>query len=321
MQATAAKNETRLPRAVLRRSAAIEARLAAQRGEPEQVPGADDGTPANPPIPPSADVPADPNAPTDQPIDPRANDPQYWKSRFDVTSGLLRTEREARKADRTAFNQRIAQLQEEIITLQAAKPVNTAEIDLGAFFTPEEVEALGEEHCRAMASTAMKAAKASMQTLVDTQIKPAQVAREAAAADEAQSRMEQFKDELRTLVPDYETIDNDPEWLDEWLEEIDPATHAKRGTLLDYHCKTFNAKGAAAIFQAFKKSKARPTPPVQPHGRGATPPGGVPPKGSEVLLPLQPGEAKRHYTQKALGKVTKEQDDLFEKRRKLSGRG
>ena len=82
MQASPAKNETRLPRAVLKRSAAIEERIKA-RSEPE-TPDPALPTPAS-----SAD-PANPNrrktpAP---PADPRRTAPACWKQRFDATAGV-----------------------------------------------------------------------------------------------------------------------------------------------------------------------------------------------------------------------------------------
>lgn len=310
-------NETQLPRAVLRRSAAINARLAAQRGESDPLPANADGTPADPLIP-NDGTPADPNP--GPPADPRESDPAYWKSRFEVTSGLLRVEREARQTDRAQFNQRFADLQEEIVSLQVSAPVNADTIDLGVFFTPEEVERLGEDQCRAMAMTATKAAKASMQEMVDKTIKPAREARAADAKEEAESRKLKFREELALLVPDFEIIDKDEDWLDNWLTQEDPAAHVVRGELLTHHVSRFNAKAVAAMFNAYKDSKKLPVPPVAPNGRGATPPGGQASAGADVLLPLKPGEAKDFFKRSSLGKVTEKEREIFEKRRKLSGR-
>lgn len=130
MQATPALNETRLPRQVLQRSAAIAERQRAQ-AESEAASAAPPAPPAEPSAP--AATTADPTPPQ-PPADPRESDPAYWKQRFKVTEGVLRTEREARTKEALEFNQRITELQDQIRTLQASAPA--PDLDMGQFLTP-----------------------------------------------------------------------------------------------------------------------------------------------------------------------------------------
>ena len=106
-QASGASNETQLPRAVLRRSAAINDRLQARNARqpdlatpevpkaPEAAVAADATPPGNPAPAPTPATPS--NTP---PADPRENDPVYWRHRYKTLEGVLRVERADRKAER-----------------------------------------------------------------------------------------------------------------------------------------------------------------------------------------------------------------------------
>ena len=62
-----------------------------------------------------------------------------------------------------------------------------------------------------------------------------------------------FYSQIDDLVPDWQTINNDPNWL-EWLREIDPLTGRSRQQLLDEARNAFNANRVANFFNAFKSS-------------------------------------------------------------------
>jgi len=62
-----------------------------------------------------------------------------------------------------------------------------------------------------------------------------------------------FYDELKKLVPDWETINRDPAFLD-WLEEVDTLTGRKRQQLLDSAQDSLNANRVTNFFNAFKGS-------------------------------------------------------------------
>src|SRR6185295_987278 len=125
MQASQAKSsDVTLPRAILRRSANIEARIAARNAETE-TPPAEQVPPVNPVSEPVAAPPVEvPTSPVELvPVtDPRETDPAYWKQRFKVTEGVLRSERSQRQAETADVNRRMTELQEQIRALQAEKP-------------------------------------------------------------------------------------------------------------------------------------------------------------------------------------------------------
>lgn len=308
MQASEALNETRLPRAIVRQSADLKAKYGGavnRPPEPEPSPAADPT--------PSQDVAA---APTVEPppateADPRENDPQYWKHRFKVTEGVLRAERNDRKAQAAVMNQRITELMDEVRQLQATTP--TPPTDLGKFFTPEQVEEMGEDVARAHMSAIERHVKDEVGKVIEAELKPLRHAQARTAEDEANDRKAVFLDKLGELVPDYAEIDV-PGPFHDWLAtENDDGV--KRQEILDRHVGALNAQAVAKIFASFKRTQERPTPPIAPNGSGATPTAVLPKQ--HATSPPSRDEIKAFYKAKTFGKVTPEQIARFEERMKL----
>lgn len=320
MTASVASTETRLPRAVVRQSAAIAARYAqpAETGTPSA-----DGTPA--PAAPDA-TPAAPAATTAAPAtvppaDPRENDPNYWKQRFNVTSGILAKERRERQEERTTLLQKQAELQAQISSSTAAPADET--IDLTTFYTPQQIEQYGEEQCRVMAKTAMDAARATANKLIDDAVRPLKEQREREQADAVAAKKQAFIDKLIELVPNYQEIDVDPRWNDEttgWLAQ-DDENGVQRQQLLNIHIANGNAPKVAKMFKDFIASitPQAPTPPVTPSGTGAAPggDGAVPAAVVAGLTAPTDAEVKDFYKRAAIGKVKDDERATFEARLKL----
>lgn len=311
MQASQTQNETRLPRAVLRRSEAINARIAA-RNESEAAIAANE--PPAPPSPNAAD-PADPNPPPPAPpVDPRESDPAYWKQRFNVTAGVLRREREERQADAERFSQQMTELQGQIRALQASAP--PAEVDLSKFLTPEQVSALGEDDAKTIVQTAVQAAREEVQKAFAAELKPLQDQRIAEQERAAADLKTQFWDKLAELVPDFEQVNETDEWKI-WLGQDDEAAGVQRQALLNTHVGRLEAAKVAKMFEAYKATLARPAPPVGPSGRGAAPTGELPRPDPTAGQYPSAAEIKDFYKRAALGKVKDAERVKFEARLKL----
>jgi len=319
MPASQAPTETRLPRAVMRIAADVQARIdaknAARTGTETQDP---------PPAPaPVAASPAEtPPAPT-PPADPRESDPVYWKQRFNVTEGMLRKERADRVAAAAAMNQQIADLQEANRALQASKPAEP--IDVAAFFTPADIEKYGEEQCQVMANAAQAAAAKSVTALraeFDARLKPIADARKQEQTDAAARAVQDFVDKLVELVPNYAVIDKSQPWLD-WLTQLDEPTQLIRQDILDNHVARRNAPAVARMFKDFEKSQTPPpAPPMTPHGGAAstpTPPAPTPPAGGDGQGAPTDAEVKDYYKRAAIGRVKDDERVKFEARMKLRG--
>lgn len=315
MTASPALKETRVPRQVSERLAQSVKRYAP--AEPDTPNSADGAAPVVAPAAPTA-TPA--NTQAEPQVDPRHADPKYWQQRFDVTSGILSRERDQRVNERTTLNSQITELQIEVQRLsQLAKQAEApAEIDLTAFYTPAQIEAYGEEQCRVMAQTAMKAASTEAQKLIDAAVRPLQKQRDSDATSDAEKRKQAFVDKLTELVPDWQVTDQDPRWVDEttgWLAQEDDHG-AVRQDILNAHIRSGNAAGAAKMFKAFAKTIAVSPPPVAPSGSGAGAGEGAPPAAQGLTAPSD-GEVKLFFKNSALGKVKDAERVEFEARMKL----
>lgn len=317
MPASQAQNETQLPRAVLRRSAAIAARYAPP--EPEAQSASEvapvPAPPAPAPAPEGGTTAASPSPPES---DPRESDPNYWKHRFKVTEGILARERTDAQTRFGTLNQRITELQEQLAS-RAPAVTPPAEIDLSKFYTPEQIDTYGEEQCRVMAQTAMDAARTTAQGLIEEAVKPLREAREREREDAVAQAKRKFTDRLVELKPDYATIDQDPRWQ-AWLAEYDE-NEVQRQTLLDIHVGNGNADAVAKMFKAWEKQVARPVPPVAPNGTGAVHTTEAPPASPaavEALTPPTAAEKKSFFTRSALGKVKDDERVAFEARLRLA---
>ena len=310
MAAPQASSDTFLPRAVVRRSAAIAERYRAREAElnpdPNAPPAAAPGEEGVPPAEHQHVVPP-------EGIDPRETDPNYWKQRFKVTEGILARERADSRSRFDELSQRITELQEKTLTTNSDTST-AAEIDLTRFYTPEQIEAYGEDQCRVMAKTALDAARLTAQEM----IAPIKEERERSKQQDAVDAKTKFTDKLTELRATWQEDDKNPSWK-QWLSEEDP-NGVERQSLLDIHIQRGNAAAIAKMFTLWERETARPVPPITPNGGGAShgsdPP--VPTSGDvKALTPPSKEEVKAFYTRSALGKVKDDERVAFEARLRL----
>lgn len=308
----ASNDTTRLPRAVRAQMQRIDdrRRLESQtNGDEATPPGADANTANNAAADPGANPPAASAA------DPRENDPAYWRQRFNVTQGMLRTQREQHEREMGERDRQVQELRDKVRALEAATAPKDNELDLSAFFTPEQIEQFGEEQCRAVAQASTKAARQHAQQLIEAEIAPIKEQAKTDAERAQRQARQRFLDALTEKVPDWESINADAKWL-AWLDEPDETTGMRRQDILDNHNRANNAVGVAALFTAFQKGTKRPTPPMSPSGDASVGDGAPPPQASAKGYPSRE-EIRDYYKRKALNKVSKDEQVEFEKRLRL----
>ncbi len=322
MQASTASNETRLPRQILKRSAAIDAHLQAKR---------EANNPAAPGVPPAtgtdgAATTAEPTSgmPPAQPADPRENDPAYWKQRFKVAEGRLTAQQERHREQTDALTLQISELMEQVQTLQANAPVTPT--DVSEFLTPEQVALLGADEAQTIVDAVLKGARKEVAKLVDAEIKPLREAQTATRARTQEDVKREFLEKLEELVPEYAAIDVTDGWQ-LWLAEDDEATGLPRQEALNHHMGRANASGVAKLFNAYLAQIPKPpAPPVAANGSGAG--AGAPPAqptGAAGYRP-SPAEITTFFKRKSTirkgqpGYVTEQEAIEFEKRLKLPPR-
>lgn len=327
-QASQPSNETRLPRAVVRRVSAATAPRTPASTDPEPPAAA---APSDAPNAPAAAVP-DANAPKAPatPEDPRHSDPTYWKHRFEAVAGRLRAREDEHKAALSALRQESDQLRSEILRLQQAAPASApqATVKLEEFFSPEQIKNLGEEDATAMAQAAVAAAMKIARETVANEIKPLLTRQQEDSEAQAKRQVAEFEEAIEEAIPNYRVLDKDEGWLT-WLDGEDESTGMVRQEILTRHCARLDAPKVIKMFQtylALAAPPAPPAPPVTPAGSGASG-GDTPPAPAQrgTGYPSQ-AEIRDFYRRSATKKPTdpgfvtdKERAD-FEARLKLPRR-
>lgn len=308
MQANAA-NETKLPRALIRKNAELKLKYGGpvSETEPETL-EAVEALPAETVVTTAEPTPTPEAAP---PADQREADPEYWKHRFSVTNGILRKEREDRKAQVAELTQRMNELMVELQATRDSAP--SGPVDLGEYFTPEQIEEIGEPAALAMATTIKQQIRNEVTKAIKTQVEPLRTAKETEVADRQRDRTQAFTDRLAELVPHYAEIDESDEWK-AWLME-ENADGIERQEVLNKHIAVLNADRVAGMFKTYLASKARPAPPITPNGTGATPTAVIA-KQTPMSRPT-PAEIKDFYKRAKLNKVTAQERARFDERMAL----
>lgn len=312
--ATPVSNEVRLPRPVQRQ---LERVRAIEKAAAEAESGSGQADDATPPATPSAVTPA----PTDGPKppapangDPRHADPAYWAQRFRAVDGILKKERSLHQQEVEGLHQRIVELEEENATLKAQPSTSSSStIDLGKYFTPEQIERIGEDEAMSMAQAAEKAAQAAVDAAlnqVEATLKPE---REQRRREHERLEAQKYRDFVAALeaeVPDLHELDKNQAWLD-WLDQQDGNSAFTRQETLDRHKAALDASALIKMVAEFKASVEVPAPPIPPSGdttRSEVPtvPGGKPAKV------WTPALVKDYYKRAALNRVTPEERTEFE---------
>ncbi len=246
----------------------------------------------------------------------KVNDPVYWRHRASAMQGMFRAEQKRLKDIIAARDSRIGELEAEVVKLQAEKPAVEPAIDLSKFFTPDQLDDIGEDHAKFLIKTAMAAARETVQDQIAKHIEPQRKAQQDTEQERKNAEWNSFLERLTALVPNWQVINESDAWK-LWLSRVDDVSGFERQELLDRATDRRDDKRTAALFNAFLQSQGgervdvSDAPPVVPKGNAAGAGGG---QQSSALMPLKPGEAKDYYTRKARNKTTEEEDALFKKR-------
>lgn len=95
-----------------------------------------------------------------------------------------------------------------------------------------------------------------------------------------------FDGRLLALVPDWETVNTEPEWI-KWLEQVDPLSGTTRQQQLNFAHAQLNADRVAAFFTAYKDTLAPPPPPAD----DPTPPP-LPSPEADLSRQVTPGNSR-----------------------------
>lgn len=220
-----------LPRAVLEAERKAEEALTRLKSPPQPT--------ANEPAPPPQDPPP---PPPPAPAPPPGDEP--WEARYRSLHGKYNAEIPRLNAALKDRDAELSALREEVEALKAAK-------DKQSLVKPEEIQEFGEPLVDLIRRAAREEVGAKDQEIAElkSQLKSIKSTSE-------QSVESTFYEKLAATIPDWMTINDDPEFHS-WLAEHDELTGYQRQELLSQAEKRKDAGRVARFFDAFKKTKSK----------------------------------------------------------------
>lgn len=276
-----------LPRAVLEAERKAEEALTRLKSPPQPT--------ANEPAPPQ-DAPPPPPPP---PAPPPGDEP--WEARYRSLHGKYNAEIPRLNAALKERDAELSALREEVEALKAAK-------DKQSLVKPEEIQEFGEPLVDLIRRAAREEVGAKDQEIAElkSQLKSIKSTSE-------QSVESTFYEKLAATIPDWMTINDDPEFHS-WLAEHDELTGYQRQELLSQAEKRKDAGRVARFFDAFKKTKSKTQVAAVDSLESQVPPvtsrADAPPPGKKIWTR---GEIADFYARDKRGEYSMEQAAAIEK--------
>lgn len=277
-----------LPRAVLEAERKAEEALTRLKSPPQPT--------ANEPAPPPQDPPP---PPPPAPAPPPGDEP--WEARYRSLHGKYNAEIPRLNAALKDRDAELSALREEVEALKAAK-------DRQSLVKPEEIQEFGEPLVDLIRRAAREEVGAKDQEIAElkSQLKSIKSTSE-------QSVESTFYEKLAATIPDWMTINDDPEFHS-WLAEHDELTGYQRQELLSQAEKRKDAGRVARFFDAFKKTKSKTQVAAVDSLESQVPPvtsrADAPPPGKKIWTR---GEIADFYARDKRGEYSVEQAAVIEK--------
>lgn len=179
---------------------------------------------------------------------------ETWQKRFSVLQGKFNAE-----VPRLAAQlKELTQVNESLHKQVEALAVKQTEQTVAQTVTSEDEEAFGAELIAVMKKVAKQEA-AALEKIQKAEVQRVNNKIETVEKTQAATAGDKFMDAIAKAVPDWETVNADPKWL-EWLDEYSPETGAPRQVALDTASNTLDSARAVALFNAYKSTQTEKTP-------------------------------------------------------------
>lgn len=235
--------------------------------------------------------PAEPATPSPEAPKSREEDPAYWRQRFQTVSGILDTEVPRLTAQ---VKEQSAQIQQLLRQLEQPKAAEQPKD--GALVTSKDEEDFGSDLIDMVRRCALETVRrefAPMTAKLEKLEKELQEKLSAVAGRVEKSDADKFWDKVKTHVPDWDAIDNDPSWW-EFLNTTPEFAEDSYRELAARAIQKGDATKIANLVKLWRGPVVAPVPPVPP--ATPTPPAApkpelqrqVAPSTSRASAPVQP---------------------------------
>ena len=211
--------------------------------EPEEPPKEPPAEPEKPKTAKVEDVKGD-----GEPSKP-ADDADVWKQKYRTLQGMYDKEV-------PTLHSQVKELKAQLDTLKAdkAQAVEQAKAARKQLVTDEDVQTFGEDLIEVQRKVAREVSAEFEDRLEAMQAENAKL-REALEGTTGEVRQSSFKAELLRLVPDFEQVDSDPDWV-KWLDSVDPILRAPRRTVAQQAYASGDAQAVAHYVNLFRQQQA-----------------------------------------------------------------
>lgn len=235
--------------------AAIAAEQATLNGEQPPADPVENTAPpeVTPPVEPATEVPEPPKAA------PSAEE-ETWQARFHTLQGKFNAEVPRLHQQLREANKAVDELRatvEELKKQSVEPPAQVAPV-----VTSEDEEAFGGDLIAVVRKIA-KAEAAEIAKANEAKVQTVSQKVEQVLETQASTAGELFLQAVAKEVPDWESINVEPGWI-QWLSEYSPETGAPRQAALDEASSRLDSVRTAALFKLYKATK--PAAPVQTDG-------------------------------------------------------
>jgi len=286
----------KIPASVLAASAAadeLHKKLYGKKDEPQDPPKDPDPAPAETKAdatPPKEPTPPEDAKPAETPVTPKSNDTaapkeQNWEHAYKSVNGRYQSAMQTVRS----LNERIAQLEQTIASMQAAPPTpapapKSADTSAASLLTDQERQEYGDEFLSVVGKRAKQELGGDVEAL-RAQVTELQQRLGNTQQVIAKSDREKMKDSLTSAIPNWTTVNHDQNFHD-WLALQDPISGVIRHNILKAAWGRNDTARVTAIFKGFLAEQAPGTPTSEQ-------PAPTPPAGKVPLEQLAaPGRAK-----------------------------
>lgn len=217
---------------------------------PDPQPAVEDPKPAEPPADPAPATEPKPAEPTPTPTEPVVAE-ETWQQKYKTLKGMYDAEVPRLHAELRELKGTVESLRKapEPKPAEPAKPAQPTKL-----VTDADVEAFGQDLIEVQRKVAREVAAEFRAELDALKAENAELRQQ--VGDTGNKVVEaSFDVRLHRLVPDFEAVNTDPQWI-EWLNEIDPMLRGPRKLAAQNAFAAGDAEGVAHYVKLFKESQA-----------------------------------------------------------------
>lgn len=235
----------------------------------------------------STDAPVAPPAPAEiPPQTPPAAATEDWQQKYRSLQGMFAQKTSELQTQVRSYESQMAQLQKQLDVLMQARQKEEAKEKAAA--DPKDVENFGADMVEMVQRYAERVYQGMASQFgakaadLDKRIGALEQQVTGVATKTNVTLEQQFYATLKSLVPDWEEVNQEQRWLT-WLAETDPVYGAPRQAALDAAHQQMDAQRVANVFKAFKaaqppKAQSALANQVAPNGAAASVPTAAAPK-------------------------------------------